>query len=457
MGEPNWENRTIWTGDNLPIMRGMNSHSVDLIYLDPPFNSKANYAAPIGSKAAGAEFKDTWTLNDVDIAWLDLIEAKHSQLSKAIHAAMTSSDKAYLIYMAVRLLEMKRLLKPNGSLYLHCDPTMSHYLKIVMDAIFGRGNHLNEISWVRTGPKNDYVQGAVNWPRVHDVLLHYRVGPAYRNFHQQFLPLSEESAKKQYRKVDPETGRRYQLDNLAAPGAGTRGHPQYEFLGVTRFWRYSEEKMHDLLREGRIVQTAPGRVPRYKRYLDESRGVTVSDTWTDIGAVQGRSKERTGYPTQKPLALMERVIRGSSSEGDVVLDPFCGCATTLVAADRLLRNWVGVDISPVAVKLVVDRIKMDQGLFQDIKSRGDVPRRTDIGKIPLYSSLANKKLLYGEQGGHCNGCQQHFQMQNLEVDHIIARVQGGTDHIENLQLLCGYCNRVKGDRGQEFLLSKLAA
>ncbi len=138
-GTPNWKNKTVWTGDNLPIMRGMNSDCVDLIYLDPPFNSKANYAAPIGSIAAGAEFKDTWSLNDIDIAWLDLIESKHRALSRVIQAAMTDSDKSYLIYMAVRLLEMHRILKNTGSIYLHCDPTMSHYLKLVMDAVFGRG------------------------------------------------------------------------------------------------------------------------------------------------------------------------------------------------------------------------------------------------------------------------------------------------------------------------------
>ena len=169
MAQPNWANQTIWTGDNLDIMRGMNSECVDLIYLDPPFNSKANYAAPIGSKAAGAEFKDTWTLKDVDIAWLDLIEAKHKRLNHVIQAAMTGSDKSYLIYMAVRVLEMHRILKPTGSIYLHCDPTMSHYLKLVMDSVFGRRNFCNEIVWYYRGagvPKAAYA-------RRHDVLLWY--------------------------------------------------------------------------------------------------------------------------------------------------------------------------------------------------------------------------------------------------------------------------------------------
>ena len=178
---------------------------------------------------------------------------------------------------------------------------------------------------------------------------------------------------------------------------------------------------------------------------------------TDIPPLSSSAKENTGYPTQKPLALLERIIKASSNAGDTVFDPFCGCATSLVAADRLERNWVGIDIGELAVKLVRRRIEADQGLFQDIVSRDDIPRRTDIGKLPRYNSAANKTTLYGEQGGHCNGCGEHFQAQHLEIDHIIAQSVGGTDHLENLQLLCGNCNRIKGNRGQEYLVSRLAA
>ena len=165
----NWQNKSVFTGDNLPIMRGMNSESVDLIYLDPPFNSKTNYAAPIGSKAAGAEFKDTWTLSEIDIAWLDLIDTRHPALNRVIQAAMTNSDKSYLIYMAVRLLELHRILKPTGSVYLHCDPTMSHYLKLVMDAIFGNQNFRNEIIW----HYRRWTGKAKRFQRLHDVILFY--------------------------------------------------------------------------------------------------------------------------------------------------------------------------------------------------------------------------------------------------------------------------------------------
>ncbi len=365
------------------------------------------------------------------------------------------SMMSYLIYMAVRIMEMRRLLKSTGSVYLHCDPTASHYLKMLMDSVFGRANYLNEISWIRTVPKNDYLQGAVNWPRMRDVLLHYRASLSYTGFNQPFAPLSKESADKQYRKVEPETGRRYQLTSLSAPGAGTRGHPQYELLGVTRFWRYNEEKMNDLLGQGRVVQTGPGRVPRYMRYLDESKGVAIGDSWTDISAVQGQSQERVGYPTQKPLALLHRIIRASSEKGDIVLDPFCGCATACIAAEQLQREWAGIDISPKAADLVKDRLKGEVGLLFTGAHRTDIPKRTDLGKVIRYNDELNKRLLYGEQGGYCHGCEHHFELRNFQVDHIIPRAKGGTDHISNLQLLCGACNALKGNRPQEYLLACL--
>ena len=406
MGEPNWENRTIWTGDNLPIMRGMNSHSVDLIYLDPPFNSKANYAAPIGSEAAGAEFKDTWTLKDVDIAWLDLIEAKHPQLNKVIHASMSKSDRSYLIYMAVRLLEMKRLLKPSGSIYLHCDPTMSHYLKLVMDAVLGRSCFRNEIVW--------------RYKKYQKSRMRYFT----RNSDRVFFYVAAPEADASFNPV---------LEKLDKPK---------RFL--KRVWdKESKRIVNSKDSEGRVQYIT----------VDEEK---IDDVW-EIPYIMPASKERVGYPTQKPLALLKRIIRASSTEGDMVLDPFCGCATACIGAEQLGRKWVGMDISSKAVHLVRERLDREVGMLFSGSAREDIPQRTDIGNMPLYSSLDNKKLLYGDQGGHCNGCQQHFQIQNLEIDHIIARVHGGTDHIENLQLLCGHCNRVKGDRGQEYLISKLAA
>ena len=397
MAQANWQNKTIFTGDNLPIMRGMNSESVDLIYLDPPFNSNTNYAAPIGSIAAGAEFKDTWTLNDLDIAWLDLIESKHPVLNRVIQAAMTDSDKSYLIYMAVRLLELKRILKNNGSMYLHCDPTMSHYLKLVLDAIFGRSGKSgfrNEIVWCYRGggvPKTDFA-------RKHDIIFRYCGESPIFNVDDVRIPYSNDS-----------------IDRLAYTARSFRANKTYD------------------------------------NYTPNPKGKHPEDWWM-IQPIMPSSKERTGYPTQKPLALLERIIKASSNKSDIVFDPFCGCATTLVSADALDRKWIGIDISPKAAELVVDRI---DDLYRKIIVRKDIPQRTDIEVLRLYNSLDNKKHLYGHQAGNCNGCQTHFEIRHLEVDHIIAKSMGGTDHIENLQLLCGNCNRVKGNRGQEYLMAKL--
>ncbi len=416
MGKPNWSNQTMWTGDNLPIMRGMNSESVDLIYLDPPFNSKANYAAPVGSMAAGAEFKDTWTLQDVDIAWLDLIEQKHPRVNRVVQAAMTDSDKSYLIYMAARLLEMHRILKPTGSIYLHCNQFASHYLKLLMDAIFGRGNFINEIVWDYGTPSGGRTGGRKP-VKVHDVLLTYAVQYGNHVYVKQYTPYSTEYVENWFRHED-EQGRAYR----------TRS------------------------RKGQIV----------RQYLDESPGMPLSTVWSDIMQLSSRrgwfptaDKEEIGYPTQKPLALLQRIIRASSNEGDMILDPFAGCATACVAANDLSRQWAGIDVSPVAFDLVRRRIEAVGGLFYDITNRKDVPKREDLGKVPPYNAPENKTRLYGEQGGECAGCDVLFPIRNMTIDHIIARKQGGTDHIDNLQLLCGACNAVKGDRGMEYLRAKL--
>ena len=449
----NVQNRTIFSNDNLPVLRGIDTESVDLIYLDPPFNSNRNYAAPIGSEAAGAAFKDTWTLSDVDNAWHGEIADREPALYQAIHAAELTHGKgmkSYLIMMAVRLLEMKRVLKKTGSIYLHCDPTASHYLKTLMDSVFGKNHFKNEIVWnSATGVKNNV---KTRFGRGHDIVFFY--GMPKSKFNVQYEPLSEEYLKSHYTYTD-EDGRRFRADNLNAPNTG--GH-RYEFLGVTRNWRMTEEQAHQWLAEGRIVHQSITsgsrvRIPSYKRYADESMGRPALDNWTDIGALNSQAKESTGYPTQKPVALLERIIKTSSNKDEMVLDPFCGCATTCVAAERLQRQWIGIDVSPRAVNLVRVRLEAEVGIFGDVIHRTDIPKRSE--KLPNYRT--HKHTLYGKQEGLCNGCKTQFPFRNMTVDHIVPQSQGGTDHEDNLQLLCGACNFTKGQATQAELISRLKA
>ena len=399
----NWANRTIWTGDNLDVMRGMNSESVDLIYLDPPFNSNKNYSAPIGSKAAGAAFKDTWTLSDVDLAWHGEIADRYPSLYAIIDAAGLAHSKgmkAYLIMMAIRLLEINRILKETGNVYLHCDPTANSYLKMTMDCVFGKANFRNEIAWCYSTsgkPKKWFA-------KKHDTILLYT--KSEKGFWGDYkIPVSPEYLASHYRQTDKD---------------GQRCRIRTDF-NKTRIY-YPEE------------------------------GMTCNDWW-NIPYLNSQAKERIGYPTQKPLALLHRVIEASSKESDIVLDPFCGCATALIAAENLNRQWVGIDLSEKAVDLVQLRMYSHLGLFYESTHRTDIPKRTDQGKLPDYRT--HKHTLFGKQEGVCAGCKTAFPFRNFTIDHIISRSKGGTDHYDNLQLLCAACNSTKGTGTQAEMIAKL--
>lgn len=444
----NFASQTIWTGDNLEIMLGLNSASVDLIYLDPPFNSKRNYAAPIGSEAAGAAFKDTWTLSDVDEAWHGEIADREPALYSIIDAAGQAHGKgmkSYLIMMAVRLLEMRRLLKETGSVYLHCDPTASHYLKMLMDGIYGAGSFRNEISWKRTTGRSD----GKRWGRVHDVLLFY--APSHNaTWHNVYEPLGKEYVRKMYRHKD----RRgiYRAHDLTAKGLNGGGY-FYDFHGHPGPWRFPKNRMMELEADDLIyLPQKVGGMPCIKRYLVDSKGAKVNDVFDNISPVSGKV-EKVGYPTQKPLALLERIIRASTNEGDVVLDPFCGCATACIAAEKLERQWVGIDISPKAADLVKLRLHKEVGMFWQGAHRTDVPHRTDLGELPNYRT--HKHRLYGKQEGQCRGCRHMFPFRNMTVDHIVPQSKAGSDHLDNLQLLCSACNSMKGADSQEAFLARL--
>ena len=452
MTGPNFADKTIWTGDNLDILRGMNSECVDLIYLDPPFNSNQDYAAPVGSAAAGAAFKDTWTLSDLDVAWMGLIADKQPALAHVIKTSGLTHGKgmqSYLTMMAVRLMEMHRVLKPTGSIYLHCDPTASHYLKLLMDSINGASNFMAEITWKRTSTHSD----SRTFGNVADIILFY--GDQI-NTNDVRVPYDPEYVARFYRYNDDDGRGLYRLDNMTSPNP--RPNLTYEWRGhqpPVKGWRYSQETMSKLHDEGRIwYPDKPKQRPQLKRYLNEMPGKLADNVWTDIPPINSQAKERIGYPTQKPLALLERIIKASSNEGDMVLDPFCGCATACVAADKLGRKWVGIDISPKAVELVNMRLQQSMGsLFHHgyVTARTDIPRRTDIEAPIPYRQ--NKHVLFGQQEGLCNGCRTEFPFRIFEVDHIISQSRGGMDHLENLQLLCPSCNRIKGDRPQEYLMA----
>ncbi|MGB7044010.1 MAG: DNA methyltransferase, partial [Methylocella sp.] len=359
----------LYFGDNLDVLRDhIDQESVDLIYLDPPFNSQENYnvlfkersGAGVGAQVEA--FRDTWKWEDgAANAYEDVMRFNGAValILRGYQAWLHQSPMmAYLAMMAVRLIELHRVLKPSGSLYLHCDPTASHYLKIILDAIFDERNFVNEISWKRTTTKNDYKQGAKNWPRIRDIIFSYAKDAenGVRTFNQPFSEYDANYLHSKYPYTDAEE-RRYGLWDLTAPGSGSRGHPKYEFMGVTRHWRYNREKMDQLLSQGRIIQPSTGAVPRYVRYLDEMPGVAIGDNWDDISPINSQAQERLGYPTQKPVALLERIIAASSNPGYVVLDPFCGCGTTVEAAERLGRRWIGIDVTHYAVTLIEKRLQ----------------------------------------------------------------------------------------------------
>jgi site-specific DNA-methyltransferase (adenine-specific) len=361
------QNGALFYGDNLDVLRRhVGDEEVDFIYLDPPFNSNADYNVlfpePDGSWSASQTnaFEDTWRWDEGAARAFEEVVERGGEVSNVMRAFRTilseSNMLAYLAMIAPRLVELRRVLKPTGSLYLHCDPSASHYLKLLLDAVFEPKNFRNEIIWQRTHAKG---LTKTRLPSNHDVILAYQAGQgATWNLDAAFQPydpenLDEKTAKK-YRDTDPD-GRRYQLTSLLNPNKD-RPNLDYEFLGVTRVWRWTRDRMQREYEAGRVIQTKSGAVPRFKRYLDEQRGRPLGDVWTDIPALNSRAAERLGYLTQKPAALLERIIELSTEPYAVVLDPFCGCGTTIAAAEKLNRRWIGIDVTFQATNLIKHRL-----------------------------------------------------------------------------------------------------
>ena len=358
---------TLHYGDCLNILRDMPDSFVDLIYLDPPFNSKRDYnaffvsAKNTKSAAQVTAFEDTWHWGpqaEREFGQL-LANPKAGQLGStlmpALRAFLGENDlMAYLTMMASRLVELSRVLKDTGSLYLHCDPTASHYLKMLLDGLLGAQAYRTEISWKRTSAHNDAKQGRKQYGNIRDAILFYTKSKNWV-WNWQYLPYDEKYIKQNYRHQDAD-GRKYRLGDLTAAKPG--GDVSYEFHGTYpykgRFWAYSKENMEKFFQEGRLYFPENGGTPAYKRYLDEMPGVSLQNDWSDILPAQGA--EYLGYPTQKPVALLERIIRASSNPGDLVLDPFCGCGTAIHAAQKLGRKWIGIDVSHLAVGLIKKRM-----------------------------------------------------------------------------------------------------
>ncbi len=382
----------LYFGDNLDILRQhIPDESVDLIYLDPPFNSNATYNVLFrersGEESAAqiTAFDDTWRWNiESELAYQDVVTqqgGKVGELLAAMRAFLGQNDMmAYLTMMAQRMVELHRVLKPTGSIYLHCDPTASHYLKLLMDAVFGPANFRNEVSWRRTGAHNS----AKRYGPVHDIVLYYTKSDDY--CWNPIYVVNEEYVAKRYTYTD-DRGRRFYPVSLLAAGTrrGSSGMP-WRGIDVTakgNHWRYTVERLEELDAAGDIYWPPRGTMPRLKMYADDVKGELLQDWWNDIPPINSQGRERLGYPTQKPEALLERIIGASSNEGDVVLDPFCGCGTAVAAAERLNRRWVGIDITHLAITLI--RHRLHDAFGEDLRPYEVVGEPKDL---PSAESLA---------------------------------------------------------------------
>lgn len=386
----------LYYGDNLDILRRyVKDESVDLVYLDPPFNSNATYnvlfAEQSGERAEAQirAFEDTWQWDQADARGYQETVEHGGRVADALRGFRTllgdSNMMAYLAMMAPRLVELRRVLKPTGSIYLHCDPTASHYLKILLDSVFTPQNFVNEIVWKRTTAHSS----AKKFSPVHDVVLYFSKS-SVRTWNAPRLDYADEYLDKYYR-FDDGDGRLYWRDNLCAAGVrnGRSGLPWHGIDPGAKgmHWKFTIDSLDKLDAEGRIYWPPGGTMPQYKRYRDELKGKAVADLWDDIDRINPVGLERLGYPTQKPEALLDRIISASSNEGDLVLDPFCGCGTAIASAQRLRRRWIGIDITHLAIGLIKHRLLTAFGSkaeYEVIGEPADLASATELAQSDPY-------------------------------------------------------------------------
>ncbi len=475
MTQLDWLNK-LYYGDNLLIMREyIADESVDLIYLDPPFNSKATYNVLFhekdGSDAAAqiTAFEDTWHWDMAAAAtYEDLVTngpGKLADLIQALRSFLGTNDMmAYLTMMAVRLIEMHRVLKKTGSIYLHCDPTASHYLKLVMDAAFGAKNYRNEITWKRTTAHADS-KNRFAW--ISDKLLFYSKEADYY-FGKQYLEYSEEYIEKYYRHID-EDGRRYRISDLRSPSP--RPNLTYEYKGYKPHpngWSISREVMEKFDAEGRLYfpKSKDGRIQK-KNFLDDMKGVVAGDIWSDIQPISAAARERLGYPTQKPEALLERILKASSKEGDVVLDPFCGCGTTIAVAERLHRRWIGIDITHLAITLMERRLidtfgdelapYIVVGDPKDLESARALAHSNrhqfEWWALSLVEARPGQDKKKGSDKG-IDGFINFFDDESGKAKKIVVQVKSGKVQVNHVRDLCHVVDREKAAIGVLVTLEK---
>ena len=462
---------TLYYGDNLDILRRyVDDESVDLIYLDPPFNSNADYNVLFAEKdgtqahAQIKAFEDTWTW-DLEAAqeYGEVLRSGHDRVAKALkglHDFLGGSDMlAYLSMMALRLIDLRRVLKPTGSIYLHCDPTASHYLKIVMDAVFSPENFRSEIIWKRTSGHSD----AERFGSTHDVILFFAKSE-HAIWNAQYQPY-EESYTEQYYRYKDANGRRFMSADLGAAGLQGGGY-DYVWKGVRRVWRCPQETMERYDRENKIFYTRNG-IPRLKRFLDEAKGLPAQDVWTDIEALRSWHQEKLGYPTQKPEALLERIIIASSNEGGMVLDPFCGCGTSIVAAQKLNRRWIGIDITHLAINLIKVRLSDAFGkkdIYKVIGEPEDLESARALAEQDKYQFQAWALGLVGARPpvtkkGADKGIDSRIYLTDREGETktIIISVKGGGVTSSQVRDLRGVIEREEAAIGVFLTLEKPTA
>lgn len=456
---------TLYYGDNLDILkRYIKDESVDLVYLDPPFNSNQDYNVLFSEKnGSGASaqikaFDDTWGWDISSAKTYQEVVERGGNLSLVMQAFRTylgeSDMMAYLSMMAPRLLELHRVLKSTGSLYLHCDPTSSHYLKMLLDSIFNPKFFGNEIIWQRTNAKG---LATTRFARNHDVILRYTKSNNWV-WNQSYTAHDPIYLEKFYRFKDS-NGRRYRLDNLANPNKD-RPNLTYEFLGVTRVWRWTKERMNEAYKKGLIIQSKPGGVPALKRYLDEQEGNPVGDIWTDILPVQSQATERLGYPTQKPEALLERILKSSSNKGDVILDPFCGCGTTVNVAQKLDREWIGIDITHLAISLMKHRLRDTFGndiskQYKVIGEPADLSGAEELAQSDPYQfqwwalGLVGARPVEQKKGADkgIDGRLFFHDDESGKTKQMIFSVKAGQVHSSHIRDLNGVLEREKAEMG----------